>query len=58
MTIPFTNADQLTESKMSECHLEIHLRSGDVMLLCCCYRCPTPTPTSNENNEKLIQPDI
>ena len=35
------------------CLLEIRLMGGDTMLFGCCYRSPTLTPTSNENNEKL-----
>ena len=44
------------ESKFEEsCLMEIRLRGGDVMLFCCCYRSPTTTDKSDENNEKLNQ---
>ena len=33
--------------------LEIRLRGGDVLLFCCCYRSPTFSETSGENNDKL-----
>ena len=33
--------------------LEIRLRGGDIMLFACCYRSPTPSETSKDNNEKL-----
>ena len=35
------------------CLLEIRLRGGDLLLLACCYRSPTPSESSNQNNEKL-----
>ena len=35
------------------CLLEIRLRGGDLLLLACCYRSPTPTESSNQNNENL-----
>ena len=42
------------DSKFEEvCLLEIRLRGGDVMLFCCCYRSPTPSDKSEENNNKL-----
>ena len=42
------------ESKFEEaCLIEIRLRGGDVMLFCCCYRSPTASEQSEENNEKL-----
>ena len=37
------------------CLVEIRLRGGDVMLFCCCYRSPTASDKSEENNEKLNQ---
>ena len=44
------------ESKFEEaCMVEIRLRGGDVMLFCCCYRSPTASEQSEENNEKLNQ---
>ena len=35
------------------CMLEIRLRGGDTLLLGCCYRSPTETETSAENNYRL-----
>ena len=35
------------------CILEVHLRGGDTLLLGCCYRSPTKTATSDNNNNKL-----
>ena len=35
------------------CLLEIRLRGGDLLLFACCYRSPTPSETSNQNNDKL-----
>ena len=35
------------------CLLEVRLRGGDIMLFACCYRSPTRTHSSEENNEKL-----
>ena len=35
------------------CMLELRLRGGDTLLLGCCYRSPTKTNTSAENNSKL-----
>ena len=35
------------------CLLEVRLRGGDIMLFACCYRSPTHTHSSEENNEKL-----
>ena len=37
------------------CCLEIRLRGGDTMPFACCYRSPTPSATTNKNNEKLNQ---
>ena len=38
------------------CLLEKCLRGGDTILFACCYRSPTKTPTSDQNNVKLNQP--
>ena len=35
------------------CLLEVRLRHGDTLLFCCCYRSPTPSTTSESNNENL-----
>ena len=35
------------------CMIELRLRGGDTLLLGCCYRSPTKTPTSADNNIKL-----
>ena len=35
------------------CLLEIRIRGGDLLLFGCFYRSPTPTSTSDENNENL-----
>ena len=35
------------------CLIEIRLRGGDVLLFCCCYRSPTPSDSSDANNDKL-----
>ena len=35
------------------CLLEIKLRGGDTLLFGCCYRSPTPTDSSNANNDSL-----
>ena len=35
------------------CLMEIRLRGGDTLLFACCYRSPTRTATSDQNNEKL-----
>ena len=35
------------------CLLEVRLRGGDVLLFGCIYRSPTPSLTSDQNNEKL-----
>ena len=44
------------DSRFEEsCLIEIRLRGGDVMLFCCCYRSPTASEDSDENNEKLNQ---
>lgn len=37
------------------CILEIKLRGGDTLLFCCCYRSPTPSETSDTNNNKLLE---
>ena len=37
------------------CLLEIRLRGGDTLLFCCCYRSPTSSETSEENNKQLTQ---
>ena len=37
------------------CLLEIRLRQGDTLLFGCCYRSPTPSPSSNINNKNLIE---
>ena len=37
------------------CMLEISLRGGDTLLLGCCYRSPTKSDTSAENNAKVNQ---
>ena len=37
------------------CMLELRLRSSDSLLLGCCYRSPTKTDSSTENNSKLNQ---
>ena len=37
------------------CLLEIRLRGGDKLLFACCYRSPTPSETSEKNNERLNQ---
>ena len=44
---------QLDQQFEESCLLEIRLRGGDLMLFCCCYRSPTQSETSDENNEKL-----
>ena len=45
-----------SDNKFQEsCLLEIRLRGGDVLLLGCLYRSPTPTPDSIANNENLNQ---
>jgi exonuclease III len=42
------------DSKFEEaCLLEIKLRGGDTMVFGCCYRSPTQSETSDENNENL-----
>lgn len=42
------------QSKFEEaCLLEVRLRGGDLLLFGCFYRSPTPTKTSDENNELL-----
>ena len=47
-------AEITTEIEFEECCLlEIRLRGGDIMMFACCYRSPTQTATSNENNEGL-----
>lgn len=49
-------ADITTDVKFEECCLlEVRLRGGDTMLFACCYRSPTQSAMSNENNEKLNQ---
>ena len=49
-------AEITTDVKFEECCLiEIRLRGGDTMLFACCYRSPTQSAISNENNEKLNQ---
>ena len=35
------------------CLVEIRLRGGDLLLFGCCYRSPTPTESSESNNESL-----
>ena len=35
------------------CLLELRLRGGDILLFGCCYRSPTKTASSDENNNKL-----
>ena len=35
------------------CMLEVRLRRGDRLLFCCCYRSPTATDSSKENNAEL-----
>ena len=35
------------------CLLEVRLRGGDVLLFGCCYRSPTATETSGDNNIQL-----
>ena len=35
------------------CMLEVRLRGGDTLLLGCCYRSPTKTATSDNNNNNL-----
>ncbi len=35
------------------CLLEVRLRGGDTLLFGCCYRSPTPTESSTDNNENL-----
>ena len=35
------------------CLLEIRLRGGDLLLFCCFYRSPTPSSTSELNNDNL-----
>ena len=37
------------------CLIEIRLRGGDLMLFACCYRSPTQSESSDENNAKLNQ---
>ena len=37
------------------CLLEIRLGGGDKLLFACCYRSPTPSETSEKNNERLNQ---
>ena len=44
---------QLDDKFEESCMLEIRLRGGDLMLFCCCYRSPTQSESSDENNEKL-----
>ena len=49
-------AEVTSDVKFEECCLiEIRLRGGDTMLFACCYRSPTQTAGSNDNNEKLNQ---
>lgn len=49
-------ADITTAVKFQECCLiEIRLRGGDLMLFACCYRSPTKSQTSDDNNTKLNQ---
>ena len=49
------SAIQLTTTKDFDeaCLVEIRLRGGDVLLFGCCYRSPTTTELSGENNDKL-----
>ena len=35
------------------CFIEIRLRGGDILLFGCCYRSPTKTDSSDDNNENL-----
>ncbi|MEO2160790.1 MAG: endonuclease/exonuclease/phosphatase family protein, partial [bacterium] len=45
-----------TDSSFEEaCLLEIRLRGGDKLLFGCCYRSPTLTQISDQNNKKLNQ---
>ena len=49
-------ADIIPAVNFQECCLiEIRLRGGDLMLFACCYRSPTQTEISDENNIKLNQ---
>ena len=37
------------------CLVEMRLRGGDKLLFCCCYRSPTPSETSEPNNQLLVE---
>ena len=45
----------MNQSFEEACSIEVRLRGGDVLLFCCCYRSPTPTGSSDGNNECLNQ---
>ena len=38
---------------VESCLIEIRLRGGDMLLFACCYRSPTPSQSSDENNNNL-----
>ena len=54
-SVEISKTDITTRVKFKECCcIEIRLRGGDLKLFSCCYRSPTQSSTSDENNANVI----